>query len=245
METALTLPLTVFLVLGTLQLFLLLQGRVMAEHAAFKAVRAGVVHHGDCRAMTHAAIAALLPSFSSFLGASTPGATPSQKLARAFRDRTAGKPNQNAYEPSRDGGHDRAVVWIFRQSPLAGQVRPTSEDDFDALGTAANPTGYRLAVRLVYWFPLKIPFANWVLATMFRARFGLGDHVGYADPLMPVASTRWVREGTATLGPLGAEFLIRFNARQFVFPVTASYAMRMMTPPRPALFARQNCAPAP
>ena len=33
MESALTLPLTVFLMLGTLQLFLMLQGRIMAEYA--------------------------------------------------------------------------------------------------------------------------------------------------------------------------------------------------------------------
>ncbi|HLM44600.1 MAG TPA: TadE family protein, partial [Myxococcaceae bacterium] len=57
-ESALTLPLTVFLMLGTLQLFLMLQGRIMAEYAAFRAVRAGSVRHGDCQAMTHAAILA-------------------------------------------------------------------------------------------------------------------------------------------------------------------------------------------
>ncbi len=42
-EAALTLPLTVFLILGTLQLFLLLQARTLTEYAAFLAVRKGSV----------------------------------------------------------------------------------------------------------------------------------------------------------------------------------------------------------
>ena len=41
METALTLPLTLFLMLGTLQLFLMLQARVLTEYAVFRAVRVG------------------------------------------------------------------------------------------------------------------------------------------------------------------------------------------------------------
>ena len=38
-ESALVMPLAVFLILGTLQLFMLLQGRIMAEYAAWRAVR--------------------------------------------------------------------------------------------------------------------------------------------------------------------------------------------------------------
>ena len=49
MEAALTLPLVVFLILGTLQLFMMLQGRIMAEYAVFKAVRAGSVTTATAR----------------------------------------------------------------------------------------------------------------------------------------------------------------------------------------------------
>jgi hypothetical protein len=34
-EAALTMPLMLFMILGTLQLFMMLQGRLLAEHAAF------------------------------------------------------------------------------------------------------------------------------------------------------------------------------------------------------------------
>lgn len=245
-ETAITLPLTVFLVLGTLQLFMMLQGRLMAEHAAFKAVRAGVVKHGDCDVMTHAAIAALLPSFTSYLGKATPGATAEEKLANAFRARTAGMPNQNQYDPALDNGHNRAIVWIYRERPTTGSVSQLSEHDFDDPNPRANgEVGYRLEVRLVYWFPLRIPFANWVMSTMFRAAFGLGDYVGVVDPTMPVTTAKWQAVPGLTLGPLAGEFNTRFGLKQWSFPITTSYAMRMMTPPRVKYFQTQNCPPAP
>ncbi len=183
-ETALTMPLALFMVLGTLQLFMLLQGRLFAEHAAYSAARVGVVRHGDCTAMTHAAIAALLPSFTSYLGEATAGSSPSEKLATAFALRTRNKPFDNQYDPAADDPHSGAVVWIFRPSPRVGQVRAQSEDDFDDPDTA----GYRLELKVVYWYPLRIPFANWVMATMYRAYFGLGDYTE-ADFLGEAAGT--------------------------------------------------------
>src|SRR5687768_11643443 len=63
-ESALVLPLTVFMVLGTLQMFMMLHGRIMAEYAVFRATRAGSVNQADCRVMTHAAVASLLPTFT-------------------------------------------------------------------------------------------------------------------------------------------------------------------------------------
>jgi len=240
-ETAITMPLTIFMVLGTLQLFMLLQGRLFAEHAAYKAVRTGVVRNGDCHAMTHAAIAALLPSFVSFLGDGTPGATPAEKMGTAFRLRTRNKPFDNQYDPVADDGHDGAVVWLYRESPRVGQVSRSSEDDFDDPDTG----GYRLEVRLVYWYPMHIPFANQVMATMFRAFFGIANFSG-TNPLMPTQKNAdWQATGQRLQAPLAAEFERRYAKKQYVFPIAASYAMHMMTPPRPALFKRQNCEPVP
>jgi hypothetical protein len=239
-ETAITMPLALFMVLGTLQLFMLLQGRLFAEHAAYTAVRVGVVRHGDCRAMTHAAIAALLPSFTSYLGESTDGSTPAEKLATAFALRTRNMPFDNQYHPTADWPHTGAVVWLFRPSPRVGQVRLSSEDDFDDPDTE----GYRLELKLVYWYPLRIPFANWVMATMYRAYFGLGDYTKQ-NPLMPTQQARWTQSGARSLDGFRTEFLRRFNAQEYVFPVVGTAAMRMMTPPRRALFRRQNCEPTP
>src|SRR5690348_1196855 len=86
-EAALTLPLMVFLFLGILQLFLMLQARIMAEYAAFRATRAGSVRHGSCEAMTDAAILALLPTFHSYLSKNGLGNSPGKKLGMAFEKR--------------------------------------------------------------------------------------------------------------------------------------------------------------
>jgi hypothetical protein len=240
-ETALTMPLVLFMVLGTLQLFMLLQGRLFAEHAAFAAVRTGSVRHGDCEAMTHAAIAALLPSFVSYLGEGTAGATPQEKLVTAFLLRTRNKPFSNQYDPGADDGHDGAVVWLFRETPLRSEVTRQSEHDFDD----PDGPGYTLRVRLVYWYPLRIPFANWVMATMFRAYFGLGDY-NKVSPIVPVKpDAKWTQTASRLRAAAATEFLRRYNDEQYVFPVTASYAMRMMTPPRQRFFQRQDCEPAP
>lgn len=239
-ETALTMPLAVFMVLGTVQLFMLLQGRLFAEHAAATAVRVGSVRHGDCEAMTQAAIAALLPSFTSYLGEATGGASPGEKLANAFALRTRNKPFGNQYHPGADDGHDGAVVWLYRPSPATRTVSADSEDDFDDPDTE----GYRLELRLVYWYPLRIPFANWVLATMYRAWFGFADFNG-VNPLMPARQARWTQSGARALDGFRVEFLRRYADEQYVFPITGTATMKMMSPPRRTHFRRQHCEPAP
>lgn len=245
-EAALTLPLMLFMILGTLQLFMMLQGRLMAEHAAYKAVRVGVVNHGECRRMTHAAIAAVLPSFYSFVSPAAPGGTPVRKLAQAWRDRTASKPFENGYDGPPDANHDRAIVWILRQRPTVGEVTPAAEDQFDDPDPRpGGEVGYRLEVRLIYWYPLRIPFANWVMAAMYRAYFGIQGYTAQ-NPLMPTQKASWAKESSNTLSAaVASEFEARFMLGQYTFPITSTYAMRMMTPPRPRHFATQNCPPAP
>src|SRR5256885_5594472 len=63
-ETALTLPLMLFCVLGTTQLFMMLQARVMAEYAVYRATRAGSLNHGDCEHMKQAALLSVLPTIT-------------------------------------------------------------------------------------------------------------------------------------------------------------------------------------
>lgn len=239
-ETAITMPLALFMVLGTLQLFMLLQGRLFAEHAAWAATRVGAVRHGDCKAMTHAAILALLPSFNSYLGTGTGPGTPQQKLARAFALRTNGKPWDNQYDAGADAPHDRPIVWLFRPSPRASQVTRESEDDFDQLTPGG---GYRIELRLVYWYPLRIPFANWVMATMYRAWFGFQDY-RKTNPLIPTRQANWTAS-SRSLNGFRDEFLERFNREQYVFPVIGTATMHMMTPPRREYFRRQHCDPTP
>ena len=232
-EAALTLPLSLFLILGSLQFFLLLQARTMTEYAAFRAVRTGSVKHGNCEAMTHAAIAALLPTFAR---TDSPAA-----LGKSFRDH-----RDNEYRAGQDSGHTGAIVWIVRERPVDGEIRANEEESFD------DPARYtsvadvvRLEARLIFWYPMRIPFANWVLGRMFLAHLGVRDYTA-ANPLMVTQSAQWGSQTSFRLnGLIGQELLDRAGRHQYVFPLQANYAMRMMTPPRRTNFPRQNCAPTP
>jgi hypothetical protein len=240
-EAALTLPLTIFLMLGTLQLFLVLQGRIMAEYAAFRAVRSGSVNHGNCTAMTHAAILALLPTFDSFLGADGTG-SPGQRLAQSF-DTYKDNQYRRRRGRGRGGGNQSQgpLVWIIRESPLRGDVPNPEDSNFDQ----PDSPNRRLEVRLVYWYPLRIPFADWVISRMVLARWGWRDYEAQ-NPLLLTERARWGATAISNLEEqIRVEVLRRLARRQYVLPIHASASLRMMTPVRFRFFQSQNCSPAP
>jgi hypothetical protein len=247
-ESALTLPLVVFLFLGTLQLFLVLQARILAQYALSRAARAGSLNHGSCRAMQQAAVATLLPSFDSFLSPSAAGATPADKYVRALREHL-----NNRFVAERDGGHDQEIVWIYREHPTLAELGARDwEEEFDlpvsglAPSTGASPHPLTLELRMVYWFPLRIPFANNVWSLIIRTHFGLQDYQG-TNPLMPAQrDAHWAPGGQAlTYKPVGDEIIERLRRNQYTLPIQTTYVTRMMTPPRAEHFPRQDCVAPP
>ena len=235
-EAALTLPLVVFLILGTLQLFLMLQARVLAHYAVFRATRAGAVGYGDCQRMTHAAILALLPSFHSFLGGQGGGGGGGPaKLAAAFEARRF-----NRYSASRDGVHDGTIVWINRQ--IEGGDPPKREQDrnFDQPGHLRQ-----LEVRMVYWYPLRIPFANWVMSRMFLAQMNVEAYTAANPLILAERNANWnsgeFTDSFELSDDVGAELLSRVRRQQYAFPIETSFTMRMMTPLKSRFFSSKNC----
>jgi hypothetical protein len=217
-EAALTLPLVLFLVLGTLQLFLMGNARVQANYAVFRAVRAGVVNHGDCRAMSDAALAALLPSITR--------TNESARVIEAFRKRNVSAGYR--YFAGEDASHNRQIFWLDR-APVAFT---TDEDsNFDQWDLAADPR--RLDARMVYWYALRIPFANWVMSRMFLGYYGLQAY-SKANPLALTQGSPadgWVGSGDLEM-QLRSELAERVSKKQFSFPIVVSHSMRMMSPLR-------------
>lgn len=234
-EAALTLPLALFMVLGTLQLFLMLQARLMAEHAAFRTVRTGSLSQGSCTRMMHSAITTLLPTFAKTDDA--------RALAQAF-----GTHRDNRYQPGRDWGRDGPIVWVIRESPQRGRIT-NGADDF-RFDDPDRGDPLRLEVRLIFWYPMKIPFANQVIAYMTLAAWGLGDYQA-ANPLMPTQTADWSAQSGGAPNQVPARVLGEFRARtlagQYVFPIQTTAAMRMMTPAMdlPDFFGTQDCGVAP
>lgn len=230
-EAALTLPLTLFMVLGTLQLFTLLQGRILAQYAVGRATRMGTLNHGKCEPMIRSAIAILMPAIDpSFALQANTGA--------AFANETKARSTGNAYQPGRDGGRNGPVVWIDRVRPLV-PFDPLVEEDEWNLPEGPDRT---LEVRMTFWFPLKIPFANWAFARLAMAHWGVEEYRKASPYILVAKDARWVQSPTGAPPPanITGELRTRFYASppQYVFPIQASYAMRMMSPPR---FTLQNC----
>lgn len=228
-ESALVLPLTIFLVLGSLQLFMMFQARVMAEYAAFRATRAGSVNHGDCEAMNHAALAALLPTLRT--------TTNADELSTAFG---AVKDNRfgDGYTTSVTGIENEEVVWIFRESPLASDIPDMEDRAFDA--RFSEPM--QLRVRLVYWYPMRIPFADWVIYRAAAASMGVA-HYAAQNPLMVAGKADWRQESSDVLtGEVLSRVSSNVSSRKYLFPIQASHTMRMMTPAKQQYFeGSQNC----
>jgi hypothetical protein len=226
----------VFLILGSIQIFLMQQARLMADYAAMRAVRTGSTNFGDCRSMTDAALGAVLPTFARV---HTPDDL-ARNFARISNNDYGGTTGSNANRLS------GAVVWIFREKPLQGDVRPDEEFDMFYTSTADQ----RLEVRLVFWYPLRIPFADWVLTRMFLAHYGLQAYMA-SNPLQETQRANWPGNfQTADLSQYArpevvAEYVARTARGEYVYPIQSTYSMRMMTPPKPQFFRTQNCPPAP
>lgn len=238
-EAALTLPLAVFLFLGMLQMFLLAQGRVLTQVAAYRATRVGSTNHGHCGRMVHAALLSVLPSIDSFLGG--PGGRPAEKLAAAFSKRRANRYDESfsaGGEPSRYSG---SIVWIARERPTLAEVAAYDPDDIDQ---PLPPT--RLETRLIFWFPLKVPFANWVLSRAWLAQYGLQAYSAQ-NPLLATQRAQWEQttNGYRLDAAIARELLERAGRGEYVFPIEATSTMRMMSPPKAGNFGTQNCAPTP
>ncbi|MCY1030593.1 pilus assembly protein [Corallococcus sp. BB11-1] len=230
-EAALCMPLVVFLVLGSLQLFMLLQGRILAQVAVYRAVRAGSLNHGSCQAMTHAALVTMLPTVTS----TNTGA----KLAKAFGDR-----ERNHLRVSGSKGElftDGPMVEIVRESPDVAWVRGLDGDEdllFDAPTDSAVELRRRtLEIRMVAWYYMRIPFADWVMSRMFLAHFHLRNY-DRANPLNPAqGKTDWWNDTDVELGADGwpggdlGDRMVKWSGQgHYLFPIQVHAAMRMMTP---------------
>lgn len=233
-ETALTLPMSVFIALGIIQLFMMQQARIMTNVAAFRATRAGSVFYGDCLRMSHAALGVLIPTFHTFARPTLDGAGISDAYVDAFERR-----NDNLYDPTVDRAGaplDGPIVWVRRLSPVLGDLTGTGRFDLP-------DQGFTLTTQLLFWYPLRIPFVNWVIARIALVQWDISTALTGADPIMPVRADNFTGVQTV-FDDSGALDDMRnrvINRGQYIIPIRTTYSMRMMTPPRAKHFGGPLC----
>jgi hypothetical protein len=176
-ESAIILPLMVFMLLGIVQLTMMHQARLMVDYAAYNACRAGIVWNMDKHRMISAAVITLMPTFAAtdtVMGASDP------ELGRR-----PGILETWAKMKILTGG-SALISDLFQGLGVSGNVdfihveilNPTQEmfagkpeihfDDFLAGSEHLQRNkklreATRLTIRLRYLYWMRIPFANWVI----------------------------------------------------------------------------------
>ncbi len=244
-ETAITMPLTLFVVLGCLQLFMLMQAKVMAQYAIYQAARMGSVSNGRCDIMLHAAILSFSPAIRSLMSPSVGGSSAGDGLAKVFaefKSNTYGTYGANGLAWGAD-----TIVWIARESPrFPGTPLLLARDQWD-FPMAPGSNTVRLELRAIFWAPMRIPFADWVFSRMELAHLGLQPYTS-VNPLVPTQTANWQQNtiGPWTLeNPIALEYQARLAAKHYVFPIQVTYTMRMMSPVQLADFAAPNCPGTP
>lgn len=218
-ETAIVMPLFVFIVLGLLQLGLLHQAHLMAKYASYKAVRAGSLNRADKEIMRRAALSVLLPMTTS------QGRDPlvknvagSSRYLSAYDDVVIGR-----------DGHDNDVdiATITICNPTSAVVSPSTDfDDPDQVGQNANQPSWetfmrtRLAVQVTFYFRLVIPFANGLLWNIVHGQENLTllrvMRMGKRKPLNRYLADEAGLEEMASRG-------------KYILPIRSNYSMRMFS----------------
>lgn len=221
-ETAIILPLMVFMVLGIMQLTMVQQAELMTEYAAYQACRAGIVWNANRDKMEDAARVALAPTIGKsnlYTTATVIRDGPqgmvdlAQNIASLYVLDHAGAALLNMPLVRADIIHPTKGEFsaVDSKSPVPGN----QELFFDDVGGANTgdgfyaDEGYRktllLTVRLRYLYELRIPFADWVIQTCFFAanapRLVLSGALGEeeASPTHALSATQSGDEDQAAL----------------------------------------------
>lgn len=231
-------PLMLFIMLGTLQLFMMLHARILTQLAAFQVTRAGSLTHGNCERMLHAGILQVLPSIEPF--AKPTGPSIAENVATAFdryKNNTYNGRNMNVGTGKSvamvGAGGTGALMWIVRD--FGGRAAAGSDDNFDQ-----SLRAMRLETNVIFWFPMRVPFANWVIARIMLAHYGMQAYSNQ-NPLMIRQKANWTGPGSTLSAEVRGELQGRMQAGEYVFPIVASFTMRMMTPVKAVNLVPKNC----
>jgi len=253
-ESALVLPLMTFLVLGTIQMTMMQQARIMNEYAAFQACRAGIVWNADRDKMRKAATVALLPTL-----ANTSDAVHLAKTWAMFEAAGTLGDALSKLLGFLPGGISNAVKIVDvdimhptkQEFDSAGPLPGGKELDFDKVDDDKARDANRLQIRVTYLYWMKIPFANWIIhdawmATRAGIRYsgpvdkpmsrpdpnhwynpsgGRNRNATYAAALAKEAMSKdWER-----LARMTAIALLATKAGVYLIPLESTYSMRMQS----------------
>ena len=221
-ESAIVFPAALFVLLGLLQMGMMQQARLFADYAAYRGARSASLEMASCDAVVTSELAALTP----MLGRSDD----TQKWISTFKTAVAQQKNQLP-----------VVVSFWRiDNPL------NRTQTFDEPVTNETDVSH-VELRMYFYYPLRIPFANWVISKWYLAQyFAFARTPNEADPLHPVTNhealpqqhnltgeAAWVQRWTLSYLSKGI----------YVVPLYASWTMPMFSRPAASDLVRNDMKP--
>lgn len=198
-ESAIAIPMSMFVILGLIQMAMLQQARMLADYAAYKGARAASVGRAECPLIARAEVAALVPTLGRADGASAWG---------------------TVYDKYKDNQRNGQPV-VHNEWRIDNVVKPFDKP----LQPGDKPE--KLHLRMHYFYEMTIPFANWLIARYFLAQRGLQSWANMVDPIEPAATTRPLTTvGASTDDNIANAY---FNQHHYVVPIMASWSFRMFS----------------
>lgn len=248
-ETALVMPLTIFMLLGIMQVALLTQARAMAKYAAYRAARAGAMHNACKDPMVHAAMAALVPvtalhdrmlqanSGASFLVSyqllkSTNRYLGPGVLAGDIVDVRICGPLESYFQAGETPGVDGSTNEFDFDDPQINIAASVSSGETTGAKLLRGFERTKLKVQVKFNYRMTIPFADAVIH-----RIWLGERASRS--LFLTDKTDTVKDSIGSGGnqpvklgrppPAESTGALRTAARAgaYVIPIYASYSLRM------------------
>lgn len=251
-EQAIILPMMIFIVLGIVQLAMVQHARICTEYAAFNAARSGIVYNGDVKKMERAAFLSIIPTlgrsdnwsslFNTFFKKALLAQFGADLADLLGFDILAGmKMVQVTILPHPNPGiGDRLRVVNQQQHLNRKQI------DFDDLRTRPALAN-QLTIRVRYYYQMRVPFANWMLHTMW-----LAAHVDamnlYGGGALRFVTPEWTPGGFRTgvssntlivgksVSKMGSDpqdplrVVLQYRALgQYRLPINTYYTMRMQS----------------
>ena len=232
-ETAIVLPLAVFLLLGLLQLGLLHQARIIAEYSAYRAVRTGSLRvYQDredwIRGMEAAAVAAALPILSYSQGLMggpeilSRTDSPFNWAKKWSRPGFGGFPQNKMIDLATLIKYAEVRICGPEKSDVQGNtysVQGTEFVPFDNPEVAGRGIKTKLRIEVTLNVRMIIPFADWVFYHMWRG-WKISDelHLGQGAAWNPLNPSGWKY--------LKYDIAARL-AKVYMIPIRAQYAMKM------------------
>ena len=230
-------PLTVFAILGVIQLALMMHARYVANYAAFAAVRAASVHNGNCRTAVTGALLAVAPmvghpnagsgNFDFVTLWNSPGSND-----WTLKPRPALKSNKYPGIVGLPIVSVQMTNWFRGMSAKTDPFwRNNMDADFDVVDPAESGASEPIMVTytVTYNYEMRIPFANAVIHESWAGANYFAPMGG--DGINSLMGPRQRMDAPSLSAQYMPYYISARQDKRYILPIVATATMRMMSNP--------------